>query len=523
MKKPGQFKVLLVYPNLYMMLVPPTSIALFTSIFKNAGYEVDLFDATHYINEHTASTFKRVKYLQARPFSPDDLGVKPKSEGMIDDFINKVDEFNPDFIVVSVVEDTFMQAVALLESIQDRNIPAIVGGVFITAAPDTAIKYPNIRIIGLGEGESTVLQVAEKIRLGESYEKVPNVWVKRKDGTVIKNSIGPLIDINKPLPDYSLFDESRFHRPMGGKVYKTLPLETYRGCPYLCTFCNSPMQQRFARVNDLSSFLRRKRMERVREEIIYLLGKHNPEYFYIIDDSFLARPFEEIEAFCKMYSEFKLPFWFNTRPETVTAELLDMLRDVNCHRMSIGLEHGNQEFRKKVLKRLSSNEQMLNAFTLIANGGIAYSINNIIGFPTETRELLFETIEFNRLLAGYDTLTVSIFTPYHGTELRETAVKLGYLKHDTLTTHTTSSSLLNMPQLNSEEIDGLMRTFPLYVQFPKELWKNIEIAEKMTDEGEMMFQKLSEAYQKLFLAGDQETRKPDWEEVFGFMSKTQMR
>ena len=46
-KKPGDFRVLLVYPNLTMMLVPSLAMALFTSILKSAGYTVDLFDTTH--------------------------------------------------------------------------------------------------------------------------------------------------------------------------------------------------------------------------------------------------------------------------------------------------------------------------------------------------------------------------------------------------------------------------------------------------------------------------------------------
>jgi radical SAM superfamily enzyme YgiQ (UPF0313 family) len=148
---------------------------------------------------------------------------------------------------------------------------------------------------------------------------------------------------------------------------------------------------------------------------------------------------------------------------------------------------------------------------MIAEGGIAFSVNNIIGFPDETREMVFETIEFNRNLRGYDTLTVSIFTPYHGTPLRELAVKKGYIDGRILTTHTTSSSLLNMPTLSSQEIDGLAR--------PK-----IEVAERFDEKGEEMFAALSKMYQE-YLGENQSTqrRHMDWEEVFGHMSKVQLR
>ena len=31
---------------------------------------------------------------------------------------------------------------------------------------------------------------------------------------------------------------------MTGKVYKMLPVETIRGCPFTCRFCNSPDQMK---------------------------------------------------------------------------------------------------------------------------------------------------------------------------------------------------------------------------------------------------------------------------------------
>jgi anaerobic magnesium-protoporphyrin IX monomethyl ester cyclase len=141
--------------------------------------------------------------------------------------------------------DTFLQTVNLLGSIRDRSIPTLVGGVFPTSAPELAISYEGIDLIGLQEGESTILGVAERVRTGRSYEDVPGTWFKRNDGTVIRNPNPSLVDLNGLIPDFSLFDASRFVRPMGGKFFRTIPIETYRGCPYQCTFCNSPMQSEF--------------------------------------------------------------------------------------------------------------------------------------------------------------------------------------------------------------------------------------------------------------------------------------
>ena len=512
MKEPKDFRVLLVYPNLTMMLAPSLAMALFTGILRRAGYEVDLFDTTHYVSDLASSPQNRVKFLQARPFDEEtDLGVRIRTD-ILGDFVRKVNDFKPDLIVASVVEDTFLQAVSLLDAVKDAEIPNIVGGVFVTAAPEKAISYPEIDMIGLGEGEETILEVAERVRRDESCEDVKNVWLKRSDGTTVRNSMRPLVDINKPYPDFSLFDEARFYRPMGGRIFKSIPLETYRGCPYMCTFCNSPMQVEVMRENHLGSFLRRKRMDVIRDEIRYLIDKHSPEFLYIIDDSFLARPQGEIEAWMEMYQEFKIPFWTNTRPENATAERLALMESVNAYRVSYGLECGNEEFRRNVVKRAPTNEEIIGYFDTIAEGGVAFSVNNIIGFPDETREMIFETIELNRALRGYDSMTVSIFTPYHGTKLRELAVKRGYLDASVITTHTTSSSPLDMPHLSSKEIDGLIRTFTLYVKFPKEEWPQIRLAEQDTEEGNRIFGEYHQRYMEKYFSGTQVETMGDWEE-----------
>jgi anaerobic magnesium-protoporphyrin IX monomethyl ester cyclase len=523
-KSPAEFRVLMVYPNLVGMLVPPLSVALFTSILKKAGYDVALFDSTPYMTADTSSPEKRVKYLQARAFKYDeDLGVTPRFD-LTEDFAAMVEDFKPDLMIVSCVEDTFLQAVKLVQAVRDRRIPALFGGVFPTSAPGVALSYDGVNVVAIQEGEPVVAEMAERVRHGRSLEGIPGTWVKRDDGTIVKTPNGALVDINAVRPDFSLFDPTRFNRPMGGRIFRTIPVETYRGCPYKCTFCNSPMQVKASKDGGTGLFLRRKTMDTLRAELRELVELYEPEFIYIIDDSFLARSEDEVLQFAEMYKEFKLPFWFNTRPENVTPRRLEAMREAGCYRISFGLEHGNEAFRKKVLQRHPTNEQILKQFETIADSGIAFSVNNIIGFPDETRELVFETIEFNRLLHGYDTLTVSIFTPYHGTVLRDVAVAKGYLDGDSLTTHTTSSSLLRMPTMSSQEIDGLARTFTLYVELPKSLWPLIARAEKFDEEGERTFAALSEKFQEQ-LGQDQfsRNRSVDWEMVFGHMSEVQIR
>ena len=509
MKDKKEFKVLLVYPNLTMMLVPSLAIGIFTNILKKEGYSVDLFDTTHYVSEENSSPQNRVKYLQAREFSDtNDLGVRIKTD-LLGEFRQKVLEYQPDFLIYSVVEDCFTQTLSLMDQIKDLDIPHLVGGVYPTAAPETCISHELINCIGLGEGEHIILDMSEAVRCGKDYRRINGIWFKEHD-QVIKNPRGPLVAINKGQePDFSLFDESRFNRPMGGRIFRTIPIESYRGCPFTCTYCNSPMQVSLAREAELGNFLRTKTMNVLKDEITRTVELYDPEFLYFIDDSFTARKQSDIFDFCDMYEEFKIPFWFNTRPETCTLKMLQRLKEVGAYRISFGIESGNEQFRRKVLTRNVSNKNLKDAFDVIAQSGVAFSLNLIIGLPGETRELVMDTVEFCRTIYGFDTVTVSIFTPYAGTVLRDVAVNNNWLDKNHLTTHTTTKSQLNMPPpyLSSSDIDQLMRVMPLYIYFPKSEWPKLKRAEINDDEGNKILQYYSDIYTKDFLKQNQDDSK----------------
>ena len=508
-KSREDFRVLIVYPNLPLMLVPSIAIGLFTRIFKAQGYQVDLFETTHYLSNENSSSEMRAKMLNVREFDvTKDLGIKIKSD-MVGDFRRKVESFAPDFMIFSVVEDAYRQTLSLLRQVADLRVPHLVGGVFPTYAPDRCMVDPEITMIGLGEGENSVVETAEAVRLGLPLNNIKGTWYRDREGVIHKNAKDPLVDINGYRPDFGLFEESRFYRPMGGRVFKMIPVETFRGCPFSCTYCNSPSQRTFSKDNGLGNFLRRKTIDNLRAELRENVEKYKPGFFYFVDDVFLARPVSEIMEFCDMYEEFRLPFWFNTRSETCEPDILARLKEVGCYRISFGIEAGNEEFRQKVLRRKISNAELIERFERIAESGIAFSLNIIIGMPGETRELVMDSIHLIRSISGYDALTVSIFSPYHGTVLRDVAVKNGWLDPFTVTTHTTARSVLKMPPpyLNADEIDSLAAMFPLYCYFPEVEWERIRRAETADAEGLRIREEYAEIYRRKFLGETQDSKR----------------
>jgi anaerobic magnesium-protoporphyrin IX monomethyl ester cyclase len=508
-KDRSQFKVLIVYPNIPLMLIPSLAIALFTKVFREQDYQLDLFDATYYVYGQESTSENRVKLLQAREFNIiDDLGITIKTD-LLGDFRRKVQEFKPDLLVFSVVEDAFLQAVELLGAIDDLDIPHLIGGVFPTNDAGRCLEYSEVHLVGRGEGEQTVVEVAEAVRLGKPLHNIPGTWYRDENGTVHKNPQPALVNIDEIIPDFSLFEDKRFYRPMGGRMFKMMPVETYRGCPYACTYCNSPAVRTFAKKEGLGSFLRRKSLSVLHDELANHIARVKPEFVYFMDDSFLARPRKEIYQFCDMYEEFQIPFWFNTRVENCDPDILKRLKEVGCYRVACSIECGNEEFRRKVLLRNVSNSTLIEHFGYIADSGIAFSIDVMVGMPGETRELVMDSVELIRSLRGFDALTVSIFTPYHGTTLRTVAVMNGWLDGKHVCDQGHSRSVLNMPHpfVSGDEIEGLTATFPLYCYFPKSDWDAIRRAEKSDPEGLRIREHFAKIYREEFFGETQDTRQ----------------
>lgn len=509
-RKPEDFRILLFYPNLHMSALMPQVIGIFTSLFKREGYTLDLFDCTYYqdidvINLGKNANEERLKNRNAPAYSNEEWnkkGTKPKM-GIKEDFVKKVQEFKPDLILVSVLESTYFLAIDLLDSIpeKDKNYKTLFGGVFATFATEKLLKNKNVDYICRGEGEEAVMEMCKKLSSGERIDNLRNFTIK-SNGQIFKNPLRPAVDINTvPIPDWDLFDPGSIYRPMQGKIWRAVGIETQRGCPYTCTYCNSPGNNVIYKGDGQRIFHRKKSIKRIKEELDFLVKKYKPELIYMVVDTFLAMSHKEFDEFKELYMDYKIPFWMNTRAETITEYRAKSLEEMNMLRMNIGIEHGNFEYRKNYLKRNVSNELQIKAFEIVADKKYTSCANSIIGMPDETRELIFDTIKFIRKLPkNIDATGAFIFAPYHGTPLRELAIKKGYLKEEEIASvsNTAHHSMLTMPTISKEEISGILRTYSLYTKFPENRWNEIKIAEKSDKEGEDMFKKLGEEFDQKY-------------------------
>ena len=486
------------------MMSPAISVAIFQEQVNRTEHEMEIFETTYYSDEYSNRHIRlgEIGALRKGGDSEDAAGqvfrVKP-TEDVMPDYIKKIEEFKPDMIFMSVVEDTWPQAQAFLEAARPYNIKTLVGGVFPTAATDIVFAHPDVNYICVHEGEGVVQEILE----GKEWKDVLGIHYKDENGEIQKNGVQPLWDISTVTPDFRGYDKDghRWTRPMGGRMfYKSIQMETYRGCPYSCTYCNSPNTRDFVRRTKNGNFLRRKSPQRIDEEMQIMIERHNPDVVMFIDDSFLARPKDEIFEFSKLWSKHKTPFWFNTRIENCDPDVLEAIKEAGVYRMSFGLEAGNEEYRKKYLGRKVSNEKYYEYFKYINDSNISYNLNVIIGMPFETRELVLETARMVKASLGYDALTLSYFTPYHGTGLRDLAVKAGMIPEDFLSTngYQRGSRFLKQPigYLTPEDTERLMKCFSLYSYYPESRWDEVYEAET-NDE---LYKELMDHYYKNFMS-----------------------
>ncbi|MBM3251881.1 MAG: B12-binding domain-containing radical SAM protein [Candidatus Omnitrophica bacterium] len=457
-----KFKVLFVYPNLMLQTTFPLAISILSALLKQNGYDVDIFDTTFYKTEEIASDEYRVKNLQIAKFTlgPEFRNLKDKKQMFID-FTTKIQEYKPNLIAFSVLEDLYPLALELINISSRFKIPTIVGGLFPTFAPEKVIANEGIDIICIGDGEEAILELCDSLSSGSDYTRILNLWVK-KEGEVFKNPIRAPRDINlNPPPDFLLFDERRFYRPMKGRVYRMGLVETNRGCVYTCSYCNSYGQTKIYKERIGKKYFRIKDIGIIHDEIKILVEKYKVEFIYFTAEVLLLMNKNYMKDFVRMYKKFNLPFFCQNRAEVINEETANCLVEMNCHSCSLGIEHGNEEFRAKVLNRKVSNQTYLDAVRCLQKTNITISVNNIVGFPDETRELVFDSISLNRKFKVFQ-INAYYFTPYHGTELRKYCLEKGYIKEDTQTSYITKDTILNMPTLSAEEIRGLVRTFTLY-------------------------------------------------------------
>ena len=297
----------------------------------------------------------------------------------------------------------------------------ILTGTHPTFFPDV-IDNEGVDAILRGEVDHAIPEFLQRLGSDGDITTVRSMWVKYK-GDVYKNPMGPLTDLDAmPLPDREVYYKY--------KVIKNLPLKRFisgRGCPNVCSYCFNPSLKKIT--EGRGSFVRKKSVGRMLEEIEYIMNRYPLKHVHFSDDLFTFDD-EWTTEFCGRYAErIAVPFTFNSMVNKLDESTIKSLAHAGCTGIAVGIESGNNDVRVNVLNKRISNQEIIDKCMLIKKHGIRLATFNMIGNPGETLENVFETIELNRKIRP-DNPVITMSVPIEGTKLYEFAIDHGYLEHD---------------------------------------------------------------------------------------------
>lgn len=375
--------------------------------------------------------------------------------------LEELRRFSPDAVAFSCMTPSYLWALEEAKVIKEKNpLPIIFGGFHPTFNPEI-ISEPAIDMICCGEGEYPLLELMDGLEGKCDTAKIKNLSVK-SNGEVHRNDLRPLIGNldDLPFPDRSIY----YERYNFLKNYPAKHFMSARGCPFDCSFCFN--HQLIKIYQGKGKYVRRKSPGYFVSEMEEVKGRYGLKVA-IFDDDIFAVDAGWLSEFMPLFLEkVGVPFACSIRVDVVTEEIIKLLKKSGCFQVSFGLETGNEELRRTVLKKRISNKQIIEAAKLLKYYEIPFLTNNMMGIPTETLEQACETIKLNNRI-GTDMPWCSIMQPFPKTDIAGFAISLGLLDGDYDKDFYPSFFLKNpIKQENIYQLWNLQKFFIIAVKMP---------------------------------------------------------
>jgi radical SAM superfamily enzyme YgiQ (UPF0313 family) len=371
-------------PRVRVMAFPPLGIQTLAPVLRQGGHLVRMFDTCH-----------------------PQMRAEQIAEAARDE--------RPDVVALSFLSVTAYPALKrLARMVKSGNpeIPIIVGGAFASINPDRILEdCPFVDHVGVGEGEDLLLDYLGS--LGDPGAVAGLVW--RRNGEIARNAPRALIrDLDRfPYPDRTslpidYIESLPLDVPAVLSLDKFCTMQTSRGCPYTCIYCDIP---------SLGEGKWRSRSAAHVLGEMQQLSDQGYRSIYLTDDHFLLQR-NRIADICNGIVGRKLQFHWGCegRVDSVGIDQLPLLARARCDMLAFGVEAGTQ----KVLDRLRKRQtlaQVEHAVAEAKRNGIARVHGFfVIGSPGETAEDIRETFRFAARLP-IDTFGFNRLAVYRGTPL----------------------------------------------------------------------------------------------------------
>lgn len=356
--------------------------------------------------------------LKEHHFSTEVFSMEIEGEPIIDE----VSKYKPDIIGCTMMTPGYKEMMRLLNDLK-ITIPKafiIAGGPHPTFYPNIIEQTNIIDAICIGEGEYALLELASSLKSGNVDPKINNLWI-RLNGKIYKNEKRDLIkDLDSlPFSDRDIYFKKYSHLAEGD-----IKFNIGRGCPFDCSYCfNKGMKDMY---KGQGSWVRFRSIENIIQEIKNVDEKYPIKWLNFNDDTFNINK-KWLKEFLKILKkEINIPFLCQLRIDCADEEQIELLKQAGVDKITVGIEHGDENLRKKLLKRNISNKQILDFGKWINKRKIRLHTTNIMGFPRETLDMAFSTIELNAKLKP-ELAVSNILNPYPGTDIYQYVKDHGYL------------------------------------------------------------------------------------------------
>jgi anaerobic magnesium-protoporphyrin IX monomethyl ester cyclase len=304
-----------------------------------------------------------------------------------------------------------------------------IGGHFPSLCHEELLaQFPEIDSVVRYEGESTLLDLVQRLSCGRDWRQTPGVVYLRGD-EVVETEPRRLIDDLDTLPyPFRPFEPEQ----IGG--FPTLPLLASRGCARTCSFCSIHTFYRTAP----GKVVRVRKPEKIVAEMLYLHRQHGVRVILFQDDDFPLwgpvgrRWADELVGRIHDAGLVDRMIWkISCRAEYVNRDLFATLAGAGLFLVYMGIESGTEQGLEVLNKEMSVAEN-LQAVTVLKELGIQVSYGFMLFDPSSTFDSIRENLGFLRQMTG-DGLCAATFSrmlPYGGTPIRDALRKAGRLRGD---------------------------------------------------------------------------------------------
>jgi radical SAM superfamily enzyme YgiQ (UPF0313 family) len=247
----------------------------------------------------------------------------------------------------------------LIRQCRERRKPVVVGGPYASSLPEE-IMDAGANFVVAGEGENTIPMFIDALSAG-------------KTSGLFKNEQRPDLTTS-PIPRFDLLVKEE---------YQHAQVQTSRGCPFNCEFCDIiTLYGRAPRFKTPSQVI-------AELEALYRLGWRGP--VFIADDNFIGHKqhaqetLREIIGWQNRRSE---PFGFFTQASVNLGqdrELIDLMTAANFGNIFIGVESPDEEVLTLAQKKQNLRNPLAESLDTINRNGLPVMASFVLGFDGEKR------------------------------------------------------------------------------------------------------------------------------------------